>query len=39
MERRMGKVAGGMEEQLGGWKSTHKDGKAAGVGGRTARKM
>lgn len=33
MERRVGKVAGGMEEQLGGWKSTHKDGKATvGVG-------
>lgn len=30
MERRIGKAAGGMEEQLGGWKSTRKDGKAAG---------
>lgn len=38
MESRMGKAAGGMGEQLGGWKSTRKDGKAAGGDGRAARK-
>lgn len=38
-KRRMGKAAGGMEEQLGGWKSTCKDGKAAQGGGREAIKM
>lgn len=39
MERRMGKAAEGMEEQLRGWKNTRKDGKATVGAGRAARRI